>query len=1019
MSSASRSVLICVLGGWLSSCAIAPPKPADTMPPSAAKGAESAAIAKPGPGALPGTAPNTAPGTGPNTGPNTGPSTGPGIAPNAPPSGTAPSPAPGTVPGAPPSAIPGGSAAATNQSGSAASNATRPSVAPPTSGARPFADVIKDAKAQPGLFTLWTKDERVWIEILPEQFDKLYYFQSNLSRGVMSEPATSMARSMLRGNVVSFKKIHNGVHFLARNFAQTANAGTPLAIATAEGTSDSLLAGLPIASAPHPERKSVLIEANALLLGDIPMITSALDSSLRAGYSLDRGNTYFRDTQASSDSVSFDVTAHFAVPRLPLPNPMPSPVPMPQARAIIGVPDARSFFLGLFYTLSKLPDEPMRPRNADGRLGHFNQQQWNFSDQGASLPQKFFVNRWRLEKKDPSAALSEPKKPITYWLDKNIPLEFRDSVKAGILEWNKAFEKIGFKDAIRVEQQPDNALWSTHETGRASVRWFVDYSEGAMAVGPSRTDPRSGEILDADVTISNAWATLPRRLALAQLPRPLPETVQTNSSTLENRSLWTDQQRSFLPSLLDRGADLTQTQRAQNHSNETQGAHGHGTTGFETCAYDHAALQEASFALDLIAMRQGSLMDVKEAERLVQAVLKDVVSHEVGHTLGLRHNFRASTVYTQSQISNPSFSRSNGISGSVMDYNAFNIALDKETQGDYVNSTIGPYDYWAIEYAYRELPVEIESMTLSKIAARNSEPLLAYGTDEELFGDLDGMDPEVNQRDVGGDPLGFAQRRIQLSRELINRLQTRILASGESYDVLTRNFVSGISQLSQAFSIASKYVGGVVYVRDQAGGGRAPFTPVPTNQQRAALKLITEQLFESQGFDLKPEFVSRLTEDTLRRGAQPPVDRSLDTTLLNMQTQALDRLMSPRVAERLQNSQAKLSTTKEAFTLSELYTSITRSIWGEGPSFGDVATSRRALQREHLRRLATAILRPGLGSAQGDARALHRLTAKSLLAKAQSAKANPRLSLETRAHLDEVADTLEAALKAQTSRIVG
>lgn len=1024
---ASRSVLIYATAGLLSSCAIAPPKPASTTPTPATKIAEVDTNTKPGLSALPKTGPSTGPNPGPNPGPSTVPSTvpstGPGIAPNTPPSGSAPRPAPGpgTLPtAAPPSLTPGASAAAASQPGNVAANPSRAVVAPPpASGARPFADVIKDAKAQVGLFTLWTKDEKVWIEILPEQFDKLYYFQSNLSRGVMSESVTSMSRSMLRGNVVSFKKIHNGVHFLARNFAQTAKAGTPLAIATAEGTSDSLLAGLPIASAPHPERKSVLIEANALLLGDIPMITAALDNSLRAGYSLDRGNTYFRDTLASSDSVSFDVTAHFAVPRLPVSNPMQSLVPVPQARAIAGVPDARSFFLGLFYTFSKLPDEAMRSRNADGRLGHFNQQQWNFSDQGSSLPQKFFVNRWRLEKKDPTAALSEPKKPIIYWLDKNIPLEFRDSVKAGILEWNKAFEKIGYKDAIRVEQQPDNALWSTHETGRASVRWFVDYSEGAMAVGPSRTDPRSGEILDADVTISNGWATLPRRLALAQLSRPLPEGLQTHTSSEQNRLLWPDLQRGFLPAPTERWTRFNQSQQPQDYSAQLQGTHGHDASTIELCAYDHAALQEASFALDLIAMRQGSLMDVKEAERLVQAVLKDVVSHEVGHTLGLRHNFRASTVYTQSQISDPGFSRSNGISGSVMDYNAFNIALDKETQGDYVNSTIGPYDYWAIEYSYKELPVESEAISLAKIAARSSEPLLAYGTDEELFSDLDGMDPEVNQRDVGGDPLGFAQRRIQLSRELIIRLQTRILASGESFDVLTRNFVSGISQLSQAFSIASKYVGGVVYVRDQAGGSRAPFTPVPANQQRSALKLITEQLFESQGFDLKPGFASRLTEDTLRRGTQPPVDRSLDATLLNMQTQALDRLMSPRVAERLQNSQTKLSTTKDSFTLSELYTSINRSIWGDGPGFGDVSISRRALQREHLRRLATAILRPGLGSAQGDARALHRLTAKSLLAKAQGAKANPRLSIETRAHLDEVADTLEAALKAQTSRIVG
>jgi Met-zincin/Domain of unknown function (DUF5117) len=850
---------------------------------------------------------------------------------------------------------------------------------------RPFADVIKDAKAQPGLFTLWTKDEKVWIEIHPDQLDKLYYLQSNLSRGVMGEGATSLARSMLRGHIVSFKKIANQVQLLARNFNHRAGTSSALALAADEGTSDSLLASTTLASAAHPERKTWLLEANALLLGDIPMITASLDNSLRAGYSLDRSNTYFRETQASGDAVTLDVTAHFTVARLPVPVPGAAAGPGPQARAIAGVPDARSFFLGLFYTLSKLPDTLMRTRAADGRVGHFNQSLWDFSEQVNGLPQKHFITRWRLEKKDPNAALSEPKKPIVYWLDKNIPLEFRDSVRAGILEWNKAFEKIGYKNAIHVEQQSDSATWSTHETGRASVRWFVDYSEGALAVGPSRVDPRSGEILDADITISNGWTNLPRRLARAQMPRPFSESTLFISSQ-------------------------------ESHQN-----HGVGSTD-PLCAYDHAASLEASFALELVALREGHLMDPKATERLVHAVLKDVVSHEVGHTLGLRHNFRASTVYSQNQINDPAFTKQHGLSGSVMDYNAFNIALDREPQGEYVMSTLGPYDYWAIEYAYKEFPTdrEAENVALNKIASRSAEPLLAYATDEELFGDLDGMDPTVNQRDVGGDPLAFARRRIQLSRELLERLQGRLLLSGESYDVLTRNLSTALSQLNLAYSFAGKYVGGVVYLRDQAGGSRTPLTPISAKVQREALKLLTEDLFARQGFALKPEFVSRLTDDTLLRDFAPPLDRSLGTTLLSMQTQALDRLMSSRVAERLQNSRAKLAPDQETLSLGELYGALTRAIWGVKPeTSNDLGPARRALQREHLRRLASALLRPGTGAAQGDARALHRATAKALLAQAKSARLGSRLSLETRAHWDEVIDTLEAALNAQASRIVG
>ncbi len=901
-----------------------------------------------------------------------------------------------TVAGAP-AATPGATA-------TAAATAVRPPIVPAAPGApRPFAEVIKDAKEQPGLFTLWTKDEKVWIELKPEQFGQLYYLQSNMSRGVMSDFGASMARSMLRGNIITFKKIGNNVQLIARNFSQYAKPATPIALATAEGTSDSLLASAAIASAPHPDKKTVLVEANALLLGDIPMLTYTFDAVYRAGYSLDRANSYFSEANARDDATTFDVTAHFSVPKLPVPSFIPSPLPIPQPRPITGVPDARSFFVGFFYTLSKLPDEPMKPRAADGRVGHFNQQQWDFSDNESAFARKYVVNRWRLEKKDPGAAVSEPKKPITYWLDKNIPVEYRDSVKAGVLEWNKAFEKIGFKDAIRVEQQPDDAKWSTHETGRASVRWFVDYSDGALAVGPSRVDPRTGEILDADITIGNGWVTLPRRQSREQWPRPMPAaSLNVNSATAADFAESHVQTHSFLPA---RSSALPRDIRTGDDAN------------YDFCSYAQSALEEASFALDLLAMRTGDIMDPKESERIAHAVLKDVVTHEVGHTLGFRHNFRASTIYTQAQINDAAFTKVNGLSGSVMDYNAFNVALDKEQQGEFVMSTLGPYDYWAVEYAYKEVPAATEKQDLEKIAARSTEPLLAYATDEELFGDFDGMDPEVNQRDVGGDPLEFAQRRIHLSRELFDRLQSRQLASGQGFDVLTRNFGSGIGQLSRAFDMASKYVGGVVYLRDQAGSARAPLTPVPAEKQRAALKLVTDNLFAANGFNLKPEFVSRLTDPPLDRGFFPPIDRSLDVTLLALQTSTMDRLMSMRVAERIQNARSKLARPETALTLDELYGTLTRSIWGD--SVTEVTPARRALQREHARRLAAVITKPGFGTATGDARALHRVTAKTLLARAQQAKGNTRLSAQTRAHLDEITDTLDTALKAQATRSVG
>jgi len=199
--------------------------------------------------------------------------------------------------------------------------------------------------------------------------------------------------------------------------------------------------------------------------------------------------------------------------------------------------------------------------------------------------------------------------------------------------------------------------------------------------------------------------------------------------------------------------------------------------------------------------------------------------HEVGHALGLRHNFRASTVYPLAKLSDPAWGRERGLAGSVMDYNPINIAANGEGQGAYFESTIGPYDYWAIEYAYRDLPKEAEADELEKIAARGStDPLLAFSSDEEAIA---GIDPDASRFDLGSDPLVYLQKRLLISQELWQRLQTKKLKPGESYAVLRRTFDAGFRQFARSAALIAKYVGGVYYVRDYAGTSQLPLTPVP------------------------------------------------------------------------------------------------------------------------------------------------------------------------------------------------
>ena len=883
-------------------------------------------------------APQTPPG--PTPGPNPTPPPGPG--PHAPPPAPQSSPPTGTT-AVVPTTLPG-----------------TPQTSPAIPSAKPFKDVVKDAKEIPGFFTLYEKEEKVWIELKPEQLNTPFYLSVNRTRGLGEN---FIYPFMVRGYVVEFRKIGGLVQMIAKNTRFGAKAGTPLALAAEQSFTDSLLSSTTVASQPHPDRKSILIEANGLFLTDIPGTATQLEAAYRAPYSFDQRNSSFTKVRATSDMATFAVSAHFAIPKVPAPpqmvNPSSPPVPLPGT-----LEDVRSMFLGYHYSLAKLPDEPMSTRTADPRIGHFMTRHHEYTNDVAPFPRQYFVNRWRLEKKDPAAALSEPKQPIVFWLDRNIPVEYRETVKAGILEWNKAFERVGFKDAIKVEMQPENADFDTADLRHASVRWYLDTSDGALAIGPSRIDPRTGEILDADIGVSQGWTRLPRRLTGEQFPRPMP------------------------------------TVPAMQQGEES------------LCAYGAEAFHEAAFATGLLEARGDLDPNSPEAESIVKATLKDVITHEVGHTLGLRHNFRASTIYTEQQLADVSFTRKNGLGGSVMDYNAWNIALDKEKQGEYVMSTLGPYDYWAIEYAYKPIEAKDEKGELAKIASRSAEPYLAYGTDEEVGGSTD---PLVNARDLGSDPLGYSKRRMQLSRELWDRWQTRKLGPDDSREALYRNVLSGFSQYALAAEVASKYVGGVVYVRDYAGSTRASFTPVEPARQREALKLVTDGLFQPDSFRFKPEFLSRVAADPFEVGVGQRGNFSLAERVLKVQTDVLDRLMSDATAARLLDSSLKTSDGKKALSVADLYDTLQAAIWSDLKGTGDIPLMRRNLQREHVKRMSGTLTRAS-GNSPADARALQRENARQLVAQLRAAQSRAGLSKEARAHIGDSLNTLEDALKAQMQR---
>ena len=415
--------------------------------------------------------------------------------------------------------------------------------------------------------------------------------------------------------------------------------------------------------------------------------------------------------------------------------------------------------------------------------------------------------------------------------------------------------------------------------------------------------------------------------------------------------------------------------------------------------------------------------DGPEAERFVLDYLVDVTLHEVGHTLGLRHNFRSSRVYTRAQMNDPDFVQANGLAGSVMEYAPINLAEPGKPALPGFQKTIGPYDHWAVEYAYRPMPPgstrQQEAAELQRIAGRSAEPQLAYGTDED---NSLGIDPESLVFDLGDDPIGFANQRIAIARDLLQRQATRELKPGTDYSVLRRSVNYAIREMGRAGGVMARQIGGVRTLRDFPGSGRDPLVPVDAALQRAALDALSRHYMSADAVVLSPALQRRLAPDYAERTdalfageSGLATDFSLASMLLEMQRALLAQLMSDGVAQRILDGEGK-SEPGQAFRLSELYERLGRDLWSElDARAGDIAAPRRELQREHASRLAAVLVRPS-GQGRADMRSLLRQQAQALVTRIDAAQRRAGLGAEARAHLADVAEVLRQGLSARVNR---
>jgi len=830
---------------------------------------------------------------------------------------------------------------------------------------KPFDELTKDRVAIEGLFTFYhdTTDNSMLMEIKPEQFGPIYLCGETRSG---AEGAVYDNASMGRSFPFYFKQVGKNLLMLEKNVRFRADTAASLHRAIEHGITDHLFGSTPVKSKPHDSTDAVLVDPADFFIRDAQNVAYFFGKSRKAGFTFDKNNSYFELVKSFPENTEIDVKLHYKTSKPFSATTMQNPY---------------SMFHKYHYSLSTLPETDYVSRLADDRVGHFLTLYQDYSNLDEETPYVRYIQRWHLKKKNPDARISEPVEPIVFWVENTVPPEYRDAVAEGIEFWNPAFEEIGFRNAIVAKQMPDTADWDPADIRYNTVRWIVRPG-AAYAVGPSRANPFTGQIYDADVRVC---ADFIRHMFynMEYFIRPISFDGQIAEEDLPFSPDFDNQSPYF-------------------------------------CNYGAESAKEAAFGLAYLLSATGDLIDKDSLTReYVHSYLVELVAHEIGHTLGLRHNFKASTIYSLDQINDPDFTRKHSLVGTVMDYNPPNIAGSGKTQGEFYPSVPGPYDDWVIEYAYSDFGAETpeeELPMLRKIASRSPEPQLAYGTDEDAFGySAKSIDPMCNLFDMGDDPIAYCEHRMMLTEELWRNSLPEFEKPGEGYQKVLRAFQTGWRSYYESALYASKFIGGIYHNRHHVGdpGGEIPFEPVPASEQRRAMAFLRDKIFAPDAFDLPANLLNKLQPERFPDFnwsvfSMAQIDYPIHARVLSVQNIALNMLYSPYVLGRLVNNQERYEEGQERYTMYDMFTDVRRAIWSEVVAPENVNSFRRQLQLLHLNRIIGIYLSSS-PSYPCDARTLAANDLDILEGTIKKAVNSSAINGMIRAHFKEVLRQISAA----------
>lgn len=824
-----------------------------------------------------------------------------------------------------------------------------------------FERLTKDATFREGFFDSYQKDGRLYFVVPESRLNQQFLLSFEASRGPGTGGVYGGTMIGRDARIVALEKHDGRVMLVEHQQRYVAPAGSPADKAIDLTFGSSVLAVARVAA--ERDSTDLLIDVYDWFVSDLSGISQNMRRAVSSeggrgsgGMGLDDSRSYLEKVAAFPENMTIDARLTFRGGSESGPR---------------GVPDARYVPVTVHTRIAALPAVPMTRRIADDRVGYFVSAQKDMSnDQG----QDFFVryvNRWRLECAGPPDRQGKctPKKPIIYYIDQTVPEAYRPAMIAGVEAWNAAFEQAGFKNAIRAEMLPEGA--DPEDMRYATIRWNVSDPAGYSAIGPSLIDPRTGEVLDADI-------------------------LMEGSMILGFRSAWRFQ--------VNPAAAIEDLYATREQLDVLE-------RGGEMASFGPEMLSQGVLVRSLLAARGDLGPSEPVPMEYVNEAVQWVTMHEVGHTLGLRHNFRASIDTPNDRLHDTSWTRQRGLVSSVMDYATPNIAPPGEPNGDFYVRGVGSYDKWAIAYGYTPDPDRAASL-----AREAAQPGHAYGTDEDARGP-GALDPTVNTYDLGQDPLEWGMQRAAMIRDSWDDVPTFALEDNVSYASATHVFNSLLAQYARALSVGVKYIGGQYLYRDHVGDpdGRGPWRNVPRERQLQALQFLVMDGFDETAFELPEDVLQQFGADRWNHwGDDNTYDGRIDypyhDEVLDVQRALLDQITSSMVFARIRDAELKYGS-DQVLTIPDLMAALSSAVWSELADGRSIPSMRRDLQRAYLDRMIELVTDAPHGT-PADARAVARMTLQDLDSQMAAALESADLDAYTRAHLNDSRVRVERALAA-------